>query len=82
MRRLKVLSTTATLEFSQCTGGRPTCIHVKIIIQIIPISGTRILRLLWVRNYLNNYFAMNKSLTRSRTHMELASPAYLGLGII
>ena len=32
--------------------------------------------------YLNNYFAMYTRLTRSRIREELASPAYLGLGII
>ena len=35
-----------------------------------------------VRNYLNNYVAMCKRLTRSRIRVELASPAYLGLGVI
>ena len=35
-----------------------------------------------VRNYLNNYFATYTRLSRSSRHMELASPAYLGLGII
>ena len=44
--------------------------------------GTRITRLLRVRNYLNNYFAMFTRLTYSRICVELASPAYLGLGII
>ena len=44
--------------------------------------GTRIPCLLVVRNYLNNYFAMYKRLTRYRVHVELASPADLGLGII
>ena len=43
--------------------------------------GTRIFRLLGVRNYLNNYFAY-KRLTRSRICGELESHAYLGLGII
>ena len=38
--------------------------------------------LLGVRNYLDNYFAMYKRLTRSRIYVELPSPAYLGLGII
>ena len=37
---------------------------------------------LWVRNYLNNYFAMYKRLTPSRIRVGLASSAYLGLGII
>ena len=37
--------------------------------------------LLGVRNYLNNYFAMYTRLTRSRIRVELAYPAYLGLGI-
>ena len=44
--------------------------------------GTRISRLLGVRNYLNNYFAMYTRLTCSRIRVKLASPAYLGLGII
>ena len=44
--------------------------------------GTRIPFLLGVRNYLNNYFAMYTRLTRSRLRVELASPAYLDLGII
>ena len=37
---------------------------------------------LWVKNYLNNYFAMYKSLTRFRLRVKLGSPAFLGLGII
>ena len=37
---------------------------------------------LWIRNYLNNYFATYKRLTRSHIRAELASPTYLGLGII
>ena len=41
-----------------------------------------ITRLLAVRNYLNNDFAMYKRLTPSRIRVEHASPAYLGLGII
>ena len=36
----------------------------------------------WVRNYLNYYFTMYICLRRSRVHVEHASPAYLGLGII
>ena len=44
--------------------------------------GTRIPRLRGVRNYLNNYFTIYKRLTRSRIREELASPTYLGLGII
>ena len=44
--------------------------------------GTRITLLLRVRNYLNNYFVMYKRLTISRIRLELASLAYLGLGII
>ena len=39
-------------------------------------------RLFGVRNYLNNYFAMYTRLTHSRIRVELALPAYLGLGII
>ena len=35
--------------------------------------GSHILRLLGVRNYLNNYFAMYKHLTRSRVQVELAT---------
>ena len=44
--------------------------------------GTRIPRLLGVRKYFNNYFAMYKCLTRSRIRVEHASPAYFGLGVI
>ena len=44
-------------------------------------SGTRIPFLLGVKNYLNNYFAMYRSLTHTRIRAELASSAYLGLGI-
>ena len=44
--------------------------------------GTRIPRLLGFKNYLNNYYAIYKRLTRSRIGVELASPDYLGLGII
>ena len=44
--------------------------------------GTRIPRLLGVRNYLNNYFAMYTRPTRSRIRVDYASPAYLVLGII
>ena len=48
-----------------------------------PVSrGTRIRRLLWVKNYLKNYFAMYKHVTHSRIRVELVSPAYMGLGII
>ena len=45
------------------------------------MRGTRIPRLLGVRNYLNNYFAY-KRLTTSRIRVELEAPAYLGLRII
>ena len=45
------------------------------------MSGTRIPCLLGVKNYLNNYFAY-KRLSSSRKRVELASPAYLGFGII
>ena len=44
--------------------------------------GTRIPRLLVVKSYLNNYFAMYTRLTRSRIRLEVASPAYFGLEII
>ena len=44
--------------------------------------GSRIPRPLGVRNYLNNSFTMYKRVTRSRIRVELASPAYLGLGTI
>ena len=44
--------------------------------------GTRMPRLLGVRNYLNNYLAMYKRLTRSGTRVELASAAYVGLSNI
>ena len=45
------------------------------------IRGTRISRLLGVKDYLNNYFAMYKRLTSSHIYVELASLTYLGLGI-
>ena len=45
-------------------------------------GGTRNPRLLAARNYLNNYFAMYKSLTLSRISVELLFPACLSLGII
>ena len=49
---------------------------------VLPNSrGTRASRLLGVRIYLNNYFAINKCLTHSRLHVEIASPAYLGFGV-
>ena len=41
--------------------------------------GSRIPRLLGIRNYLNNYFAMYKRLTHSRIRVVLTSPAYLGV---
>ena len=44
--------------------------------------GTRIPSLNGVKNYLNNYFAMYTRLASSRIHVELASPAYLGVEII
>ena len=43
--------------------------------------GTRKCPLLGFRNYLNNYFAMYKRVTPSRLHVQLASVAYVGLGI-
>ena len=46
------------------------------------MRGTRIPRLKGFKNYLNNYYAMYKRLTRSRISVELVSPDYLGLGII
>ena len=45
-------------------------------------GGPRIPRLFGVRNYLNHYFAMYGRLMRSRVRGELASPAYMELGII
>ena len=36
----------------------------------------------FARNFLNNYFANYTRLTLSRIRVELASPAYLVLGII
>ena len=45
------------------------------------MRGTRIPRLLGVKNYLNNYFAYQR-LTRFRIDAELEAPAYMGLGII
>ena len=46
------------------------------------MRGTHLRRLLGVGNYLNNYFFMYTRLTRARIRVDLASPAYLGLGII
>ena len=43
---------------------------------------SRIPRLRGVRNYLNKHFGMYKRVTRSRLHVELASAAYFGLGIL
>ena len=45
-------------------------------------GGTQIHHLRGVRNYLNNYFAKFKCLTRTRIRVELACPAYMGVGII
>ena len=45
-------------------------------------GGTRLPRILGVKNYLNNYFAMNTCLLRYRMRVELASPVYLGSIII
>ena len=59
-----------------------------IIFQIYPSDalpytrGTGILRLLMVRDYLKNYYAMYTRLTRSHIRVELAFPAYLVLEII
>ena len=44
--------------------------------------GIRIPRLLTVRNNLNNYFFFYEQRMPSRIRVELASLAYLGLGII
>ena len=46
------------------------------------MRGTRIPRLLGVRNDLNNNFAMYKRLTRFHIRVELASNAYFGFGMI
>ena len=46
------------------------------------MRATRIPRLFGVGNYLNNYFAMYTRLIRTHIHADLASRAYLGLGII
>ena len=46
------------------------------------MRGNRILRLIRVRSYLNNYFAMYTRLMRSRIHVEHASPAGLRSAII
>ena len=42
---------------------------------------TRISRLLGVRNYLNNYFAMYTRRTCSRICVELVSLGYMGFGV-
>ena len=44
--------------------------------------GTRIPRLLGVKNYLSNYFAMFILLTLSLLRGELPSPDYFGIGNI
>ena len=47
---------------------------------VLPYTcGTRSPRLLGVRNYLNNYFAMCKRLTHSRIRVELAAPRLVGV---
>ena len=45
------------------------------------ISVGRAPLLLEVKNNFNNYSTIYKHLTRSRILVEIASPAYLGLGI-
>ena len=45
-------------------------------------AEARIHRLLGVKNYLNNYFAMYTCLARFRVGVKLASPVYLELIII
>ena len=52
------------------------------LLQLPYSPGTRILRLLGVRYYLNNDFANYALLTRTRIRGEIASPAHLGLAII
>ena len=50
---------------------------------MLPYScGIRTFQLHVVNNYLINYLALYARLMRSRTRVELASPVYLGLGII
>ena len=49
---------------------------------LVYTRGSVIPRPLGDRNYLNIYFAMYKRVTRSWVHLDLASPTYLGLGII
>ena len=45
---------------------------------LFPYTRTlRIHRLVEVKNYLNNYFAMYTGLTRFRVGVKLASPVYL-----
>ena len=53
---------------------RLTSSHIRVELAFI--------RLLAVRNYLNNYFAMSKRMMRYRIRLELTSPAYFELGII
>ena len=51
--------------------------------QTLPYTrGTLIPHLLGFKNYLNNYYAMYKRLTRSRIRVEFQSPAYLAIGVI
>ena len=50
---------------------------------VLPYTrGPCILRVLGVKNYSNNYFAIYTRLTHARLHVELASAAYLRLAII
>ena len=56
--------------------------HTNMSVVLPYTRGTRIPRLLKVRNYINNYLALSKHLTRSIIGVELASAAYLRLRII
>ena len=51
--------------------------HVKKSVALPDTRGTRIPRLLGVRNYLKKYSAKYKRLTCSRIRVELAFPACL-----
>ena len=50
--------------------------------ELLYMRGTRIPRLLTVKNYLNNYFMMYKRLMRSLISVDVSSHAYLGFEII
>ena len=68
--------------YKRLTASKRIFCHVYASDALPYTSGIRTPRLLGVKSYLNNYFPIYKRLTGSRIRVELASPAYLGLGII